>query len=116
EEHSPTKPSPPSSPSPGNREKLRAVDSPKSPTRRSLKFNSPPSPSAKDVSYEFPHQIKENGGQSPERKSYQTPKADSWAVISFFVPAYKKDKGKETMVEVSKRLTEQNVQKDVDFE
>ena len=116
EEHSPAKPSPPSSPSPGNMEKLRAVDSPKSPSRRSSKFNSPLSPSAQGVSYEYPHQIKENGGQSPERKSYQTPKADSWTVISFFVPAYKKDKGKETMVEVSKRLTEQNLQKDVDFE
>ena len=83
QEHSPTKQSPPYSPSSGNMERLRTVDSPKSSSRRSSKINSPPSPSPEDVSHESSPQVKDSGGQSPESKSYQSPKVNLRAVISF---------------------------------
>ena len=84
QEHSPTKQSPPSSPSSGNMEKLRAADSPKSTSRRSSKISFPPSPSPQDVSHESPRQTQDSGSQSPERKSYQSPKVYPRVVISFW--------------------------------
>jgi hypothetical protein len=81
QEHSPTTQS--YSPSAGDMERLRAVDSPKSSSRRSSKINSPPSPSPECVLHESPPQVKDSGGQSPESKSYQSPKVNLRAVISF---------------------------------
>ena len=84
-EHSSKKESLPSSPSSGNMEKSRAVDSPESSSSRSSKLCSLSSSSPQDVSHESPSQIENSGGQSPELKSYRSPKVNPWAVISFWV-------------------------------
>lgn len=82
-EHAPTKQAPPSFPSSGNMEKLRAADSPKHPPRRLSKSDIPQSLSPQDVSLKYLPQMKGSCSRSPE-PTYQSPKVDPWMVISLY--------------------------------